>query len=584
MDKETTRNLLLAVAISFLIIQLWSYFFAPKQSAPPPAVPSASAPVSAEPTPPGGVGPAGAGTVPATTTLAPAVQYPNVPQIAGDPQQPPVEVATPIWQVSLSARGGRVLSWKLSQHPRSPGKSDGELIDLVSPEARALDRHPLTLISGDEALDKRLNEAWCVVDRTAPTPAELADRKLPEGTTRIAFQFADGELELRKSLWLPPGEDYLARVEWSVTRAGQPQPQVALNWGPGVVRPEDHRTTGHLRGQIKLSAAGGLETLNPLKGSIDRTFGAGSGIRWIGLDEQYFAVAMFPATDAGARIRSFDTPQSGQGHERQAAIELLGGAATVFAGPKESKLLARLDSQLGSDLARIVPWGFFEVVARPLYRIVSYFRDLLGNWGLAIIIVTLLIKLVFYPLTQRSMVSMRKTQEKMSKLQPKLKKLKEKYEGQRDMESRQKMNQEMMALYQTEGINPLATLGGCLPLLLQMPVLYAMYTALTVPIELRGAPFFGWISDLSAPEPAPWLLLLGMVATQFVQQFLAMTKTEDPQLKAQQRMMLLMPLMFAFFFWSMPAGLVLYWFMNNLLGIAQQYLINRQAAVLAKAA
>ncbi len=574
MDKDTVWRLLAAVALSFLIVQLWSHFFVPTPVAPSPAI---SAPATTPTTTP----------APAAITPAQVSSLPvgNLPQVLGQTNQPAIDIENGVWKISLSARGGRALQWKLKRFTRDPrGSNPDDLIDLVSPEARAVDRHPLVVITGDEAIDKRLNDTWCVVDRTPPTAEELSARKLPAGSQRIAFHFSDGELELHKSLWLASDDSYLASVEWSVTKAGQPLPAAAISWGPGVVRPEDHRTRGHVRGDVKLAVGEKIENIHPLSGGADQTFSGGSGVRWLGLDEQYFAVVLTPAPDATSRIRIFETPQSGEGHQRQASIETTGGRASIFAGPKTAAVLANFDKQQGTDLEKLIPWGFFGVVAKPLYQVVAFFQGLLKNWGLAIILTTFLIKLAFFPLTQRSMVSMRKTQTKMAKLQPKLKKLKEKYEGKRDMESRQKQNQEMMALYQTEGINPMATLGGCLPLLLQMPVLYAMYTALTVPIELRGAPFFGWVHDLSSPEPAPWLLLIGMVGTQFVQQLMAMTKTEDPQMKAQQRMMMFMPLMFAFFFWNMPAGLVLYWFVNNLLGIVQQRLINQQAESLPKAA
>jgi YidC/Oxa1 family membrane protein insertase len=165
----------------------------------------------------------------------------------------------------------------------------------------------------------------------------------------------------------------------------------------------------------------------------------------------------------------------------------------------------------------------------------------------------------------------------MAKLQPKVRFIKEKYKDKRDMEARRKMNEEMMALYKREGVNPMASLTGCLPLLLQLPVLWAMYNVLSLCIDLRGAPLFGWILDLSARDPY-FVTPVVMGVTMLAQQLMAMTKTEDPQQKSQQRMMLFMPIMFTFFFLSMPSGLVLYWLVNNVLGIGQQVLINRTAA------
>ena len=162
-------------------------------------------------------------------------------------------------------------------------------------------------------------------------------------------------------------------------------------------------------------------------------------------------------------------------------------------------------------------------------------------------------------------------------------KIKEKYRDKRDMESRRKMNEETMALYQKEGVNPMSSLAGCFPLLLQLPVLYGMFRMLTVVVELRGAPFFGWIVDLSAPDPY-FITPIVMGVTMFAQQLMTMAKTEDPQQRSQQRIMLFMPLMFTYFFLWAPSGLVVYWLVNNILGIGQQYFVNRHTKRAATAA
>jgi YidC/Oxa1 family membrane protein insertase len=206
----------------------------------------------------------------------------------------------------------------------------------------------------------------------------------------------------------------------------------------------------------------------------------------------------------------------------------------------------------------------------------EWLHGLVGNWGWTIFLLSVLIRLAFFPLMHRSMVKMRRTQQDMARVQPKIHKIKEKYKDARDMDSRKKMNEEMMELYKREGVNPMASLTGCLPMLLQIPVMFAMYTVLTVSVQLRGAPWFGWIRDLSASDPF-FVLPIVMGATQLLQQIMTMTKTEDPQQRTQQRMMLIMPVVFTWFFVYMPAGLVLYWLVSNVLGIVQQYFINRHA-------
>ena len=201
---------------------------------------------------------------------------------------------------------------------------------------------------------------------------------------------------------------------------------------------------------------------------------------------------------------------------------------------------------------------------------------------MAIILSTFLLRVMLFPVNQYSMVSMKKTQLQMQRLQPKIKRIREKYKKQKDAESRGKMNQETMALYKKEGVNPMGGLNGCLPMLAQFPILIGFYNMLTVTIELRGAPFFGWITDLSQKDPY-WITPLLMGATMFLQQRMAMSKVKDPVQAQQQRFMMIMPVVFTWICLQMPAGMVLYWFVNNLLGMGQQWLVNKKTSRLEEA-
>jgi YidC/Oxa1 family membrane protein insertase len=205
------------------------------------------------------------------------------------------------------------------------------------------------------------------------------------------------------------------------------------------------------------------------------------------------------------------------------------------------------------------------------------YANVLSNWGVAIILATFALRVALFPLNQFAMVRMRKTQAEMQRIQPKLKQIRAKYAKKKDAQSRQKMNDETMALYRAEGINPMGGVTGCLPMFLQFPILIGFYNMLTVAVELRGAPFVLWIKDLSQPDPF-YLIPIAMGVTMFVQQKMAMTKVTDPMAQQQQKFMMFMPFMFTFFCLQMPAGMVLYWFVNNLLGIGQQQLVNRQTA------
>jgi YidC/Oxa1 family membrane protein insertase len=222
---------------------------------------------------------------------------------------------------------------------------------------------------------------------------------------------------------------------------------------------------------------------------------------------------------------------------------------------------------LGHSLDEAVDFGMWGFVSRPMLFVLNTIYSLVGNYGLAIILLTALLRLVFWPLNQKSMTSMRKTQ----KLQPKMAAIKGKYKGAKDTESRQKMNEEVMALYKREGVSPL---GGCLPMLAQIPILFSFYALLSVALELRQAPFFFWVTDLSRHDPYLVLPLL-MGGSMLAQQRLTPQASADPQQASMMKMMRLMPIFFTVMFLYVPSGLVLYWLTNNLLGISQQLFVNR---------
>ncbi|MCU0224730.1 MAG: membrane protein insertase YidC [Acidobacteria bacterium] len=584
MDRDSIIRTIAAVALSILILTGWTYFFPNQTQAPPsaatpgqtaPADPSAAPPSAAAAAASSGAAPP---PVPAAE-LTPGQPSGAGPAIAGAENQPLIEVRTPQHEITLTARGGKVVSWKLPGYEKVPGDSSKGLVDLVSSESRALDRNPLSIDPHDPALFKQINDAWYVVDRTAPTAEELAARGLPAGTQRVAFRWADGAgLEVAKSLWIPGDDLFTVRAEWSLTRQGQPVPGAAITWGPGVGAIPDptNRNQYAYRGLAVAALAEKPTIFSPSKQEGDIAWPAGLGPRWLALDEQYFAVAMIPAAPAASELRVFPIPGAPSGEERQLMIGSASPALTLFVGPKSSPVLRKTDAALGLSLSGLIQWGMWGWLARPLYTAMEWLHGLIGNWGWAIVTLSALIRLVFFPLMHRSMVKMRKTQQDMARVQPKIHKIKEKYKDSRDMDSRKKMNEEMMELYKREGVNPMASLTGCLPLLLQFPVMLAMYSLLTVAVDLRGAPWIGWIRDLSAADPY-WVLPIVMGATQLLQSFMTMTKTEDPQQRAQQRMMLIMPVVFTWFFLYMPAGLVLYWLVSNVLGIVQQYFINRHA-------
>ncbi len=563
-----------AVVISILILVGWSYFFPGAKQRPPGATSPPPATDVAEPAAP----PVAHASSPEPDAAA-AVEGPSGVATEGEQGQSLIEIRSPQHEIALTARGGKLVSWKLLDYERVPGDSSKGFVDVVSSESRALDRNPLSIDPHDDALFRKINDAWYVVDRTPPTTEELAAKNLPPETERVRFRWADGAgLEVEKVLWIPENHLFLARVEWSLTRDGRPVPDAVITWGPGIGAAADpeHSNQYAYRGLVVAQFADKTERFRPAKQEGDIVWPAGTGPRWVALDEQYFSVAMVPSAPATTEMRLFEFPQAPQAESRQIQIGTSSPDLRLFVGPKSSPVLGAVDRELGADLSSLIQWGFWGWLAKPLYLAMEWVFGLVGNWGWTIVLLSVLIRVAFFPLMHRSMVKMRRTQQDMARIQPKIHKIKEKYKDKRDGESRRRMNEEMMQVYRDEGVNPMASLSGCLPMLLQIPVMFAMYSVLTVSVQLRGEPWFGWIHDLTARDPY-YILPIVMGATQLVQQVMTMTRTEDPQQRAQQRMMLIMPVMFTWFFIYMPAGLVLYWLVSNVLGILQQYFINRHA-------
>jgi YidC/Oxa1 family membrane protein insertase len=312
---------------------------------------------------------------------------------------------------------------------------------------------------------------------------------------------------------------------------------------------------------------------------------------WLGITDKYWLAALIPDQHDSVQARFSYTEVRGTDKYQ---TDFLGSAATIapgasaettsrlFAGAKEVRLLDHYADTLGIprfDLA--VDFGWFYFLTKPIFYVLNTFHEWLGNFGLAILLLTVLIKLLFFPLANKSYRAM----SKMKALQPEILKLRELYP-----DDRQRLNQEMMELYKREKVNPTA---GCLPIVIQIPVFFALYKVLFVTIEMRHAPFYGWIRDLSAPDPSSVLTLFGTIPwdpSQYHLQFLNIgvwpiimgitmllqQRMNPPPDPVQARMFLMMPVVFTFLLAHFPAGLVIYWAWNNILSIAQQWVIMRQ--------
>ena len=286
------------------------------------------------------------------------------------------------------------------------------------------------------------------------------------------------------------------------------------------------------------------------------------GLVWTSFQTKYFLSVIVPGEKTVERIQISRTGDAIENTLETPYFTLQPGGTRqldymVYIGPKEPEPL----TAAGHQLDKIVGFGFFDLLAQPLFVVLTFIYGYFKNYGVAIILLTVLIKIIFWPLTHKSYSSMKS----MQKLQPEMQKMRDKFKN-----DKERLNKEMMALYKTHSVNPL---GGCLPMLVQIPVFFALYQVLLNSIALRHAPFAFWLMDLSAKDPY-YITPLLMGASMFVQQKMTPT-TADPM---QAKIFMMMPIVFTFMFLNFPSGLVIYWLVNNLLTILQQYFIHRKAA------
>ncbi len=553
------KRAVLAIAISALILFGWLWLFPPPKPEPRPAPPApavepatpAAQPAEAAPTPP-------------------PAEAPEAAVASDAPEEARVENGK--MSVVLTNRGGRVRSWTLADYRDSAGKP----LELVPAFAVREDLLPAAVDLDDEALAARINSALFRIERE-----EVGDAG--GGVERVVLRWADGRgLSVRKEMTFRRGE-WLVEVRLDVTDRGRRLP-ARLAWGPGfeALDPKSGSSQIHYTGQVVIDEARSVTRTRRVKETaVYRETGR---LLWAGLDEQFFAALVLPAGGKGdvvvRPVAVAPEPPPGAAPDARppkpvtqlvVAVGIPPEGARLFVGPKKYGLLR----ELGHDLDAVVWFSSYSLIywlAKYLFLALLWIHEnVVSNYGLAIVLATVALRLVFFPLNQYSMVQMRKMQTQMQRIQPKINAIKAKYKKMKDAKDRGKMNEEMMALYRKEGVNPMGGMSGCLPMFLQLPILIAFYNVLTVAVELRAAPFFGWIGDLTLKDPL-YVTPLLMGATMFLQQKMTATTGGDP---LQQRMMLMMPVVFTVMFLNLPSGLTLYWFVNNLLGIGQQWLVNR---------
>lgn len=478
--------------------------------------------------------------VTATSTIAPAT---GVAPIAAAKEQFTV-IDTPEYKAVLTNRGAQLISFKLNQYPR---KKQRVPEDLVKARERHRADYPFTIVPGDRAL-LGLNSALYSV----------SDVVEANGQRVIEYRYSDGRVTAKKTFRFTK-QPYLFNFSVSIN----PPSPYRIAVGPGIrtLGAEEQDTQVVTTGNGIYQAQGKLKIVRREKTPHLQVIPA---VDYIGIEDNYFLAALRPQHAGDGTLQRVTFINAKTKTRREDVYAGLNAssdgvvAGEAFFGPKETKLL----DQYGMGAA--LQFGWFSLIARFFLTALIWINQFTHNYGFAIIVLTILIKIVLYPLQHKSIVSMKK----MQKVQPKVEALKAKYKKSKtDAEQRQKMNVEMMALYQKEGINPMA---GCLPLVLQLPILWGFYNLLSRAIELRGAPWILWIHDLSEKDPT-YVLPVLMTATMFIQTYIT-PSTGDPM---QRKMFLIMPLVFGFMFKDFPSGLVLYWLVQNILTIVQQSIMNK---------
>jgi YidC/Oxa1 family membrane protein insertase len=531
MEKRT----MIALGLTIVLIFFMQQYFAPKE---PVKQPAPQTQEGQQTTTEQAKVPAGGGT-----TALPQAQQPVSAQKPGLKPTREVVVETDLLKISLTDLGGGISSVKLKKYKQTvKGSESKEIIEDVKPYTY-MPKVFAAISSGtytDETLFKPDRERITLTDK-------------PE-TLTFSGALSDGR-KVRKIYTFYPGT-YTVDMKIEVVGGDK---GTSFDFA-AITSKNDNSYT--FKGPFVYTGKK-FEQIEKIEKNID----VDKNYKYVGFDDGFFAFIWIPEVP----LQSPVTIVKGNKDMPIIRCVLPGDAISgkMYFGPKKSEILKSL--QVGAE--KIVDFGWFDIIAKPLVLGLNFCNRLTHNYGIDIILLTIFIKIIFYPLSVKSYKSM----NEMKKMQPVIAKLKEKYK-----DDRQKLNQEMMGIYKNKGINPM---GGCLPMIIQIPVFFALYKGLSGAIELRHAPFMFWINDLSSPEDlysfnvagfeVPIRILpLIMGVTQLIQQKMTPTSA-DPM---QEKIMLIMPIVFTFMFWGFPSGLVLYWLVNNVISIAQQYYINKKVS------
>ena len=548
------KRVLIAVFLSFLVLYAYqSFFLKPPVPGPKPTPASQTTAAKDAPGMPGGPplpAPAGIGEQAAAASPLATVQT----RVAAEAEQD-IVVETRVVRAVFSNRGGRIKSWQLKLYHDKQGRPQ-ELVPLDVPTGAA---KPFDLKVDDAALTARLDQA--LFQPGGNLVGSKVDATGAARTLRFDYEDESG-LKAFKTFTFEPAS-YVIAFDARVESGGR-QWNPTILWGPGLGDVGNAATTYEQQAQGMIFRGEKPERLAPKDVAAQPVYEGPLSVA--GVDDHYFIAVALPTRMVRVAYEPLVVPDPTQDPKKARHYMAFGlrqadspSGLKYFFGPKDFDVLASVDRKL----VRAINYGMLDWLAVPLLRGLKWINGYVGNYGWSIIILTILINIVMFPLRHKSMVSMRKMQD----LQPEIKAIQERYGKLKVTDpEKQKMNSEVMGLYKTRGVNPAA---GCVPMLLTLPVLFAFYSLLSQAIEMRGAPFTLWITDLSAHDPL-YITPVLMGASQLWQQKMT-PSSADPM---QQKMMLMMPLVFMFMFLWAPSGLVIYWFASNLLAIGQQYLTN----------
>jgi YidC/Oxa1 family membrane protein insertase len=550
-------RLIIAIGLSFLVFFIWDAFFVEKKPIEPPAGQQAETQVADS----GDQAPAEtAPTAPVPTLADSDDRQATTAETVRDARE--IMVTTSKYEARFSEHGAAITSFRLKDYQDKVG-ADGSPLELVP-----------AVIPGGTALfhfeDSRLGGLQQALFSAGNSPANVVVNDQKES---LVFSWQDDQgVEIVKTYTFHPGK-YL--IDLDITIVNRTDGTLSEKPAVELVGARPQKTSYAFEGpsayinneleQIKIKS---IEKQNTYKGNIE----------WIALQDRYFLSSLLTDVKTEGQLILGATKELLKTRYVHPVAQIRSGQQVVlkhqlFMGPKQMDVL----NDVGKGLGNLINFGMFDILAKPCLQFMNIIYGVIPNYGLAIIMITIIIKILLWPLGTKSYKSM----NEMKRIQPLMAEIREKYKN-----DKKKQNEEIMGLYRTYKINPM---GGCLPMIVQIPVFFALYRMLYEAIELRHAPFIGWINDLSAPDrlfnfgfSIPFMeppygipvLTLIMGATMFLQQKMS-PPMGDP---AQAKLMMAMPIVFTFIFINFSAGLVLYWLVNNVLSISQQYYIQKKFA------